>query len=52
VALEELDVEGGLDLAQELGSGRLSESCGARGPRETWILVEMNEQSELTRIQV
>jgi hypothetical protein len=52
VALEELDVESRLDLAEELGSGRLGESCGAGGPREARVLVEMDEQSELTGVQV
>jgi len=52
VALEELDVESRLDLAEELGSGRLGESCGAGRLRETRVLVQVNEQSELTGVQV
>src|SRR5581483_4061835 len=52
VAIEELHLERAFHLAQKLGGGRLRETGGGSGARETALVAQMDEQYELADLQV
>jgi hypothetical protein len=51
-AFEQFHIEGGFDLAEQLGGGRLGQAGSGRGARQGPLVIEMHEKYELASLQL